>query len=129
MQKDATESIQSPVFDNVDRKISQVILAQQELVEATEHCDNHDTEIIRALTGIEEFEAKLSVDEDTGYEVFTSKLDEQCEREIPIFLDDRDYLIPSQVTRNTEEAEVIICSLINVALCIISHLNNSYNSY
>ena len=124
MQRDATELIQSPVFDNVDRKTTQVILAQKELVEETEHCDNLDTEIIRELTKIDEFEAKLGVNEDTGYEVFTSKLDEQCEREIPIFLDDRDYLIPSQVTKSTEEAEVIIYSYTKD--CIMYHITVFY---
>ena len=76
--------------------------------------------IFRELTKIDEFEAKLGVNEDTGYEVFTSKLDEQCEREIPIFLDDRDYLIPSQVTKSTEEAEVIIYSYTKD--CIMYHI-------
>ena len=55
---------------------------------------------------MEECQTMYDFDEEPYYEVSSPKTNEQTERIIPIILDDAEYLIPSQFSRNTEEAEV-----------------------
>ena len=46
------------------------------------------------------------IDEEPYCEVSSLKTNEQTERIIPIIVDDQEYLIPSQFSRNAEVAEV-----------------------
>ena len=55
---------------------------------------------------MEEFKAMYDIAEEPYCEVSSPKTNEQTERIIPIIVDDPEYLIPSQFSRNTEEAEV-----------------------
>ena len=64
------------------------------------------TSVIRESKSEKEFAAIYNVDEDTHYEVLSTKINEPCAREIPIVLEDRNYLVPSQVSKDTEETEV-----------------------
>ena len=53
---------------------------------------------------------ELAVDTETDglshYEVFSPKVDGSGVREIPIFVEDRNYMIPTKVTTDTGETEV-----------------------
>ena len=55
---------------------------------------------------MEEFKAMYDIAEEPYCEVSSPKTNEQTERIIPIIVDGPEYLIPSQFSRNTEEAEV-----------------------
>ena len=55
---------------------------------------------------MEEFKAMYDIAEEPYCEVSSPKTNEQTERIIPIIVDDQEYLIPSQFSRNAEAAEV-----------------------
>ena len=58
-------------------------------------------------TNLEGFYAESTMREETTYEILSPKLTEECEREIPIFVDGRDHrLLPSQLPTDAEEVEV-----------------------
>ena len=89
--------------------ISRIKIAtnKKEIVESTS--DNLIiAETIQQSTKVDQFAAKTKLGEVAHYEVISPKIDEQFEREIPIFLDDRNYMIPTQVTKDSEEAEVTL---------------------
>lgn len=107
LQKEATESLQPPVFEREGISGSKIAINKKEIVEP----NNENliiAETIQQSTKVDQFAATTELDEEAHYEVFSPKIDEQFEREIPIFLDDRNYMIPTQVTKNTEEAEVTL---------------------
>ena len=60
---------------------------------------------------LEEGYAESGVNEETYYEVCSPRLTESCEREIPIFVEDRNTVIPSQLPQDAEESEVSLCIL------------------
>lgn len=67
------------------------------------------TTVIHTTKTDEEFASVTGVEEDAYYEVLSPKISEQIQREVPIFVQDRGYIIPSQVSRDTQQTEVSKC--------------------
>ena len=106
-QKEAIESFQPPLLEKEGISGRKVAINKKEIIEPTKE-DLIVAETNQHSTEVDRFAAKTELNAGIHYEVFSPKIDEQLEREIPIFLDDRNYMIPTQVTKDTEEAEVTI---------------------
>ena len=107
------ELLQPSCFETESVQKGKIVISKKEMVEPLE--EKHVmAETMHQSTTIEELEAESTVDEETYYEVYSPKITEHCEREIPIFVEDRNYMIPSQVSKDAEEAQVrnlIQCSI------------------
>ena len=67
------------------------------------------TKLIHETKMDEDFAGVTSVEEDSYYEVLSPKINEQIQREVLIFVQDRGYIIPSQVSKDTQQTEVSKC--------------------
>ena len=105
LQEEATTLLQHSILDNDGKERSQIVITKKEVVLPTEEKIS-STSVIHESKSEKEFVAISNVDEDTHYEVLSPKINEPCAREIPIILDDRKYMIPSQVSKDAEETEV-----------------------
>ena len=105
LQEQAKESVSVSDRKKIGSKTSQIVLTLEEAIEEDEE-KVHTADNIQQESKIEGLKAKYDIDEEPYYEVSSPKTNEQTERIIPIILDDAEYLIPSQFSRNTEEAEV-----------------------
>ena len=105
LQEQAKASVSVSDRKKIGSKTSQIILTLEETIEEDDE-KVHTADNIQQDLRTEEFKAMYDIDEEPYCEVSSPKTNEQTERIIPIIVDDPEYLIPSQFSRNTEEAEV-----------------------
>ena len=93
------------MLDEAGKEKDQVVITKKEVVKPTGEKVTSTT-VIHATKIDEEFAGVTGVEEDSYYEVLSPKINEQIQREVPIFVQDRGYIIPSQVSRDTQQTEV-----------------------
>ena len=110
------------MLDQADKDKEQVVITKKEVVKPTGEKVNR-TRVIHTAKIDEEFAGVTGVEEDAYYEVLSPKINEQMQREVPIFVEDRGYIIPSQVSRNTQQTEVSKCQQGSDHFSAISSIN------
>ena len=96
------------MLDQADKDKEQVVITKKEVVKPTGEKVT-STRVIHTTKIDEEFAGVTGVEEDAYYEVLSPKINEQIQREVPIFVQDRGYIIPSQLSRDTQQTEVSKC--------------------
>ena len=97
--------LQSSTSEESSVRKHKTFVTKKEMIEPTEQKDVK-LENMSDQTKVEELEAKSAINEEVYYEVYSPKIAEHCEREIPIFLEDRNYLKPSQISEYVQESQV-----------------------
>ena len=96
------------MLDEAGLEKDQVVITKKEVVKPTGEKVT-STKVIHTTKIDEEFAGVISVEEDAYYEVLSPKISEQIQREVPIFVQDRGYIIPTQVSRDSQQTEVNKC--------------------
>ena len=96
---------QTSMLDNAGEEKSQIVITKKEVVLPTDD-KVLSTTSIQVSKKEEEFANISSANEDAYYEVSSTKINEQVEREVPIFVEDRNYMIPSHISEDMQTTEV-----------------------
>ena len=96
---------QTSMLDNTGEEKSQIVITKKEVVLPTDE-KILSTTSIQLSQNEEEFATISSANEDAYYEVSSTKINEQVEREVPIFVEDRNYMIPSHISEDMQRTEV-----------------------
>ena len=105
MQEEATAMHQTSMLDNAGEEKRQIVITKKEVVLPTDDKVLSTTSI--QLSKKEEgFATISSANEDAYYEVSSTKINEQVVREVPIFVEDRNYMIPSHISEDMQTTEV-----------------------
>ena len=99
------EMLQSSTSEESGVRKHKLFVTKKEMIEPAEQKDVK-LENMSDQMKVEELEAKSAINEEVNYEVYSPRIAEQCEREIPIFLEDRNYLKPSQISEYVQESQV-----------------------
>ena len=93
------------MLDNAGEEKRQIVITKKEVVLPT-HEKVLSTTSIQLSKKEEEFATISSANEDAYYEVSSTKINEQVVREVPIFVEDRNYMIPSHISEDMQTTEV-----------------------
>ena len=105
MQEAATAMHQTSMLDNAGEEKRQIVITKKEVVLPTDE-EVLSTTSIQLSKKEEEFATISSANEDAYYEVSSTKINEQVVREVPIFVEDRNYMIPSHISEDMQTTEV-----------------------
>ena len=114
-QKDSAKLTQLGLSDHEVISKGKVLVKKKEIVTTA----LPETIVTEAAYHSKELEAALAeseVNAETYYEVYSPRLTESCEREIPIFVEALENVIPSQFPKHAEESLVSFYTLV----CITS---------
>ena len=93
------------MLDNAGEEKRQIVITKKEAVLPKDD-KVLSTTSIQLSKKEEEFATISSANEDAYYEVSSTKINEQVVREVPIFVEDRNYMIPSHISEDMQTTEV-----------------------